>query len=63
MKILSKRQAAGRAGFSISTLKRLEAEGVFPKRIQIAIARVGYLEHEVDAWIAERVAERDRAAA
>ena len=59
MKILSRKQAADRAGFSISTLKRLEAAGDFPVKVPVTVGRVGYLEHEVDDWIAERVAERD----
>ena len=61
-RILSRREAADRAGFSISTLKRLEAAGLFPAKVKISAGRVGYLETEVDAWIAERVAERDVAA-
>ena len=63
MKLLDKKEAASRAGLSISTLKRLEARGDFPKRVQITVARVGYLESEVDAWIGDRVAGRDQAAA
>ncbi len=62
MKILPRPQAANRAGFSISTLKRLEIEGAFPAKVKISAGRVGYLETEVDVWIAERVTERDAAA-
>ncbi len=62
MKILPRKRAADRAGFSISTLKRLEAEGDFPAKVHISAGRVGYLETEVDAWIAERIAERDASA-
>ena len=62
MKILPRPQAADRAGFSISTLKRLEIAGVFPTKVKISASRVGYVETEVDAFIAERIAERDAAA-
>lgn len=36
--------------------RRLEA-GTFPKQIKLGAKAVAWLEHEVDAWIAERVAE------
>ncbi len=62
MKILPRPEAADRAGFSISTLKRLEAAGDFPAKVKISPARVGYLESEVDRFISERVAQRDAAA-
>ena len=61
MKLLPRTAAADRAGFSISTLKRLEAEGKFPAKVQVTPGRVGYVETEVDGFIAERIAERDAA--
>jgi len=36
--------------------------GRFPRPIRVSRGRVGWLEHEVQAWIAARVAERDAAA-
>ena len=63
MKLLNKKKAARRAGLSVSTLKRLEASGGFPKRVQITVGRVGYVEDEVNNWIRARVAERDKSAA
>ena len=62
MKIIPRRQAADRAGFSISTLKRLEIEGVFPTKVKISAGRVGYVEDEADGFIADRIAARDAAA-
>ena len=62
MHIRSRREAAAQAGISISTLKRLEAAGDFPARVQISVNRIGYIAEEVEHWIAERVAERDNAA-
>jgi prophage regulatory protein len=41
---------------------RLERDDQFPRRIQLGGSRVAWLEAEVDAWIAARVAERDKAA-
>ncbi len=59
MKLLPRTAAADRAGFSISTLKRLEAEGKFPAKVQVTPGRVGYVEDEVNAFISDRIAERD----
>ena len=59
MILLPKDEAARRCGFSISTLKRLEASGDFPTKVQVTPGRVAYLEAEVDGFIADRVAERD----
>ena len=61
-RLISRREAANQVGLSISSLKRLEAAGLFPKKIKITAGRVGYLEGEVGEWIAARVAERDAAA-
>lgn len=36
--------------------RRLEA-GTFPKQIKLGAKAVAWLEHEVNAWIDERVAE------
>lgn len=62
MHIRSRREAAAQAGISVSTLKRLEAAGDFPARVQISVNRIGYVAEEVERWIAELVAERDNAA-
>ena len=59
MQLINKVEAARRASLSVSTLKRLEADGDFPRKVPISANRVGYLVSEVDAWIAERIAERD----
>ena len=45
-------------GCSRQTIWRMEREGTFPKRIQINSGSVGWLEHEVEAWLADRMANR-----
>lgn len=40
-------------------IARLEAAGRFPKRIQLGQNRVAWVLSEVDAWIAERINNRD----
>ena len=45
---------------SIVSLWRLEREGRFPKRFNLSANRVAWVASEIDAWIAERVAERGK---
>jgi prophage regulatory protein len=59
MRILRKGAAAAKTGYSKSHLDRLARLGLFPKKVQLGPAAVGYLEDEADRWLAERVAERD----
>jgi prophage regulatory protein len=33
--------------------------GTFPRQVPLGVKAVGWLEHEVDAWIEARGAERD----
>jgi prophage regulatory protein len=44
-----------RTGLSRSSLYRLHAAGSFPRRVQISERSVGWIESEVDAWLASRV--------
>ena len=39
-------------------LARLEKRGAFPRRLQVGPGRVGWLEHEIAAWIEARAAAR-----
>jgi prophage regulatory protein len=38
---------------------RLERQGKFPKRVPISPARHAWVESEIDAHVAERIASRD----
>jgi len=42
-----------------SHVARLEAAGKFPKRVQIGDCRIGWVEKEVEDWVAVRIAQRD----
>jgi prophage regulatory protein len=42
-------------------VSRLEKEGKFPKHLNLAPQSIGWLEEEIDAWIAARAAERSTA--
>jgi prophage regulatory protein len=47
--------------FSRVHISRLEKEGKFPKHLNLAPQSIGWLEEEIDAWIAARAAERSTA--
>jgi prophage regulatory protein len=44
--------------FSRVHISRLEKEGKFPKHLNLAPQTIGWLEEEIDAWVAARAAER-----
>ena len=49
--------------YSKVQLWRLERDGRFPKRVSVGPSRYAWLESEIDQYIAERVRQRDDAAA
>jgi prophage regulatory protein len=49
--------------YSKPHLWRLERDGKFPKRVPIGLGRYGYVETEIDDYIAALVAARDAGAA
>jgi len=62
LRILRFPELRERKGISYSRMHvyRLEKGGDFPKRFDPGANSVGWLEHEVDAWIAAKAAARDR---
>lgn len=60
MRLLSKRQVRERVLYSPQHIDRLEKAGKFPKRVQLGPNRVGWVESEVEAWMRERIAQRDK---
>ncbi|MCF3932894.1 AlpA family phage regulatory protein [Acuticoccus sp. M5D2P5] len=59
-RILSPKQTAEKIGVSSTTLERIVADRdtQFPSAVRITERRIGYLEHEVAAWIQHRIATR-----
>ena len=49
--------------YSKLNLWRMEKRGEFPKRITLGRGRYGWPDHEIDAWIEERIRARDEQAA
>jgi prophage regulatory protein len=59
MRMLSKRQVKELVLYSPQHVARLEAAGVFPKRVKLGNNRVGWLESEVLDWLQKRINARD----
>jgi prophage regulatory protein len=48
-----------KTGLCRSMIYRLLNQGKFPKRIKLSERSMGFYEHEVDAWLESRAAQRD----
>lgn len=46
---------------SDSNFQEMINAGEFPRGFRVGLRRVGWLEDEVNAWLAQRIAERDQA--
>ncbi len=51
-------EIAQRIPYSQNQLRRLEAQGTFPKRVRIGANRVAWVREEIDQWIEARMAAR-----
>ena len=61
-RFLSKPEVLRIAGFSAATLWREVNAGRFPTPVSLSAQRKGFLESEVRAWIANRLANRPNVA-
>lgn len=59
-KILRRRRVEDRTGLPRSTIYDAIAAGTFPAPIRLGARSVGWLESEVEAWIAQRIAASRR---
>jgi len=65
LRLLSKKQVRDLVCYSPVHIGRLEDAGLFPKRVILRRnrhgrpSRIGYVEHEIQAWIEAKAAERD----
>ena len=53
--ILRLPEVKARTGLSRSTIYLRMSEGAFPEPISLAARSVGWIESEIDAWIAQRI--------
>jgi len=58
--ILRRPKVEKKTGLRRSTMYKYIDDGTFPRPIQLGPRTVGWVESEVDGWLAERVACRDR---
>lgn len=59
MKLLSKKQVKEICLYSFAHLDRLEAQGLFPKRVRLGQNRVGWVEDEVYKWLQAKIDKRN----
>jgi prophage regulatory protein len=58
-RFISVPQAILETGLLRTTMWRLARQGKFPRAIAISPGRVAFISEELEAWIAERIAERE----
>jgi prophage regulatory protein len=63
VKILRIAQVRERTGLATSSIYKLISEGGFPRPVELTERTVGWPEHDVAAWLEQRIAERDAKAA
>jgi prophage regulatory protein len=56
-------QVIKKTGLPPSSIYELIAAGKFPRQVPLGPARVAWVDEEIDAWQAERIAKRDEATA
>jgi prophage regulatory protein len=63
VRILRIAQVRERTGLATSSIYKLISTGDFPKPVTLSERTVGWPEHEVDDFLAQRIAARDARAA
>ena len=53
-------EIAQRIPYSQNQLRRLEAQGTFPKRVRIGANRVAWVREEIDNWAMDRIGGRQK---
>lgn len=59
LSILRRKQVENRTGLSRSTIYLRIQEGSFPRPINLGARAVGWLENEIEAWLAARLEVRN----
>ncbi|GAB2458631.1 AlpA family transcriptional regulator [Comamonas humi] len=63
MRVLKLKEVLGKTSLGKTTLYALLKQSQFPKPISLGLRAVGWIESEVDAWIQEKIDDRDQQAA
>lgn len=56
---ISQEEVCQTVGLSRQEIWRRRRAGDFPKPVKLGTRRIAYLKSEIEAWIAERISERD----
>jgi prophage regulatory protein len=61
LRLLRLKEVQARTGLGHTLIYGMEAQGKFPKRVKVTPGgtATAWVEHEVEAWIAGRIAARD----
>jgi prophage regulatory protein len=59
LKIMRLPEVIARVGLKRASIYRFIGEGRFPKALSLGPRAVGWLEHEIDSWLAERLQARN----
>jgi prophage regulatory protein len=58
--VIRRKQVETRTGLARSTIYQYMKDGVFPKPVQLGPRAVGWIEADISAWIAQRIAATGR---
>ncbi|WP_319549130.1 AlpA family transcriptional regulator [Desulfogranum marinum] len=61
LSILRRKQVEQRTGLSRSSIYLHIKNGLFPKPVSLGPRAVGWLENEINAWLAEKLEARNKA--
>lgn len=61
IRVLKLKEVVARTGLTRPTINRQVRLGRFPRAIQLSEARFGWLENELNDWLAERIQQREAA--
>lgn len=59
LRVLRLREVEERTGLKRASIYRRGTAGTFPKPIRLGANSSGWIESEIESWLAQRVAERD----
>ena len=62
LRILRRKAVTEKTGLERSAIYDGMAKGTFPKQVRLSSMAVGWIEEEIDLWIAERIRRRDEQA-
>ena len=58
MRVLQRKKVREKTSLSAAQIDRMEAAGDFPRRMRLSARRWGWVEDEIEAWLATKAAER-----